>query len=596
MRLFHKMAVVLVAAAALPLGTAGFALVAINQRALEAEVRAHFDQTARHAAEAVASDVEGRARQLPRLAAMIGWPQLGDDELRGALELFARQAQARASAFYGPDGQLRQLAPPGADAFVSRIPVERARHEGPGAVVFSAPFRDGGGRPTVAAALAVAGGVMALDLPLDGENQRLAEVRGTDETRLSLVDDRGELIAHSDRDAPAPAPSRAALADALAGKDGHARRYLEADGRGTIAAFAPVGGLGWLILVEEDAARAFAAPTKMRQLTLAWAGGAALVAFGLAFLFARRLSRALEGLAKAARALGRGQLDARVPVAARADARDEIAELGRTFNTMGEQIEASRSEIERWNRELEARVEARTRELKEAQAQLVQAQKLAALGQLGAGVAHEINNPLGGVIGHVQLLLAERSTADRDFEALRCIEEGARRASQVVQNLLRFSVQRHEPVRTTVDAARLVRDTLSLTETLLAESKIQVELALDGAPRLRGDAGQLGQVLLNLVSNARTAMPGGGTLRISARHAGAEAAVAVEDTGRGIAPEIRHRIFEPFFTTKADWSNVGLGLSVSYRIIEEHGGRIEVASEVGRGSTFTVYLPEAPSS
>ncbi|MGZ3408478.1 MAG: sensor histidine kinase, partial [Polyangia bacterium] len=217
--------------------------------------------------------------------------------------------------------------------------------------------------------------------------------------------------------------------------------------------------------------------------------------------------------------------------------------------------------------------------------------------QLGAGVAHEINNPLGGVIGHVQLLLAARAPESDDYEALKHIEEGARRASQVVQNLLRFSVQRKEPVRTAVDLEKLARDTLSLTESLIRAQNIEVVYDFAAAkPRARADAGQLAQVLLNLVANARTAMPTGGTLRIATRApeaAGGPVALVVADTGKGIAPAIKDRIFEPFFTTKDDWSNVGLGLSVSYRIVEEHGGRIDVQSEPGHGATFTVYLPSA---
>jgi signal transduction histidine kinase len=259
---------------------------------------------------------------------------------------------------------------------------------------------------------------------------------------------------------------------------------------------------------------------------------------------------------------------------------------------MGDELAHSRREIEGWNQQLEARVQERTAELKAAQAQLVQAQKLAALGQLGAGVAHEINNPLGGVIGHVQILLAEKSPDASDYEGLKHIEEGAQRAAQVVQNLLRFSVQRKEPVRTAVDLNKLVRDTMSLTESLIRDQKIELQYDLgDDKPRARGDAGQLAQVLLNLVANARTAMPAGGRLRVATRKQGTESLLVVEDSGKGIAPELLERIFEPFFTTKDDWSNVGLGLSVSYRIVEEHGGRIAVESEVGRGSVFTVYLP-----
>jgi signal transduction histidine kinase len=162
----------------------------------------------------------------------------------------------------------------------------------------------------------------------------------------------------------------------------------------------------------------------------------------------------------------------------------------------------------------------------------------------------------------------------------------------VVQNLLRFSVQRKEPVRTSVDLNRLVGDTLSLTSALLEEEKVKLVLELSPTPvKALADQGQVAQVLLNLVGNARTAMKGGGTLRVATRAEGKEVALVVSDTGKGIAPEIRDKIFEPFFTTKDEWSNVGLGLSVSYRIVAEHGGRIDVQSEPGRGATFTVYLP-----
>jgi signal transduction histidine kinase len=587
-RLFHKIALLLVLAAAAPLGTVGFAVVAANERALEAEVRARFDRTARHAAEAVAADVEGRARQLAETAGLISWSLLDDDEARGALELLRRQAHAEAAALY-QGGDVPQVATDGAQALLGEPPLSRARKEGAGAVVFSPPRATPRGFVLVGATALKNSGSLALAILLSPEQRRLEEIRGEQGLSLTLIDDTGQAIA---RAAPSAAsvPLRAAIEDALAGKDGHARRFREGD-QVDIAAFFPVGGLGWSVVAAESAESAFAAPRRMRQLTLFVSGVAALLAVALAFLFARHLTRALDRLAEAARAFGRGKLDTRLAVDA---SRDEVSQLAGAFNQMGDELARSRAEIEAWNRQLESRVEARTRELKEAQAQLVQAQKLAALGQLGAGVAHEINNPLGGVLGHVQLLLADKTAEHPDFEDLRCIDEAAKKASQVVQNLLRFSVQHQKPVHTHVDVNKLVTDTLGLTATVLKDQNIELTLALDDRrPKLRGDAGQVAQVLLNLVSNARTAMPRGGKLCVRTGAENGQVHLTVEDTGRGIDPALRDRIFEPFFTTKDEWSNVGLGLSVSYRIVEEHSGRIQVASEVGHGATFTVYFPTA---
>ncbi|HEY2748023.1 MAG TPA: ATP-binding protein, partial [Polyangia bacterium] len=586
-----KLALLLLAAATVPLATAGFALIAHNQRALESAVRDTLDQTARHGAAVVASDVEGRARQLAQTAAMITWDTLSPAELEGALAIVKRQTRATV-ATYQSDADAAAAAAATIHPTTLNAPFERARKEGIGAVVYSAPYRqsptDATSEPMLSAATAVRGGVLALAIPLGELARRLDEVRDAQPIALVLVDASGAPIARagrSDRDVPLDAEL---VADAVAARDGHARRV--AAGR-TVGAFAPVGGLGWSLVALEPSAEAFAAARALRRQTLAGTAVAAALALLVALVFARRLTAALERLTEAARAVGAGRLDARVALASD----DEVGTLARTFNKMGEELATSRAEIERWNQELEARVVERTRELKEAQAQLVQAQKLAALGQLGAGVAHEINNPLGGVLGHVQLLLAERAPDAGDYEALKHIEEGARRASTIVQNLLRFSVQHKEPVRSAVDVNKLVRDTLSLTESLLADGKIELVYDLaDQKPRARADAGQLAQVLINLVANARTAMPAGGKLTIATRAGdGAKVALVVADSGKGIAPEIRERIFEPFFTTKDDWSNVGLGLSVSYRIVEEHGGRIDVESEPGRGATFTVTLPAA---
>jgi signal transduction histidine kinase len=209
-------------------------------------------------------------------------------------------------------------------------------------------------------------------------------------------------------------------------------------------------------------------------------------------------------------------------------------------------------------------------------------------------VAHEINNPLTGILGHAQLLLEEWPLGDAKREPVEKIEQLARRCRDVTQKLLRFSQQRIEPDLQPLDLNRVVADALTLAEGQIRAAGIALEVdAAEPAPWVRGDAGHLAHVVLNLLSNARTACLGleGRRIAVSTQVAGREARLAVRDDGKGIAPEVMPRIFEPFFTTKDLWSNVGLGLSVTYRIVAEHGGRIDVESRPGQGSAFTVVLP-----
>jgi C4-dicarboxylate-specific signal transduction histidine kinase len=313
-----------------------------------------------------------------------------------------------------------------------------------------------------------------------------------------------------------------------------------------------------------------------------------LLAFG--FLFTRTLSRRIEAVALGARAFGTGDLAKRVPESGA----DEVAELARSFNAMGGELLVARKKLERWNEELQQKVEERTAELKAAQAQLLEAQKLAAIGQLGAGVAHEINNPLAGILGNAQLLLLDRPESDRDVALLKKIESLAKRAKEITANLLRFSQQRAQAEARPIDLNKLVPETLTLVETQIHAEGIElVHQSAPGPAKVSGDAGHLAQVLLNLVSNARTAMLKSAQKRLTVSTAveGDQVLLKVADTGKGISDKDLPRIFEPFFTTKDVWSNVGLGLSVSFRIASEHKGRIDVATAVGKGSTFTVSLP-----
>jgi signal transduction histidine kinase len=367
-------------------------------------------------------------------------------------------------------------------------------------------------------------------------------------------------------------------------------------GAHVLAAWAPLDdGTGWGVLIAVPAETAFAHVVALRRGVLLASAAVLALLLAASFLFARSTVAGLARIESAARALGGGELAVRLPV----HGSDEVAEVSRTFNAMAEELQESRLRLERWNEELRREVEARTAELQAAQAQLVEAQKLVALGQLGAGVAHELNNPLTGILGYAQLLLDSAPGAAPDREVLAKIETAARRCRDITHNLLRFSEQGAHPRLQELDASRVVRDALDLAGGQLLGAGVSLEVDLpDPGPRVRADPGQLAQVIFNLLANARTACesrPGAG-VKVSVGAADAEVTVRVEDRGKGIRPEHLPRIFEPFFTTKDRWSDVGLGLSVAWRIVAEHGGRIDVESRVGEGSAFTVRLPAAAAA
>ncbi|MEK7701372.1 MAG: ATP-binding protein [candidate division NC10 bacterium] len=225
------------------------------------------------------------------------------------------------------------------------------------------------------------------------------------------------------------------------------------------------------------------------------------------------------------------------------------------------------------------------------EAQLLQAEKLSALGGLVSGVAHELNNPLAVVLGRAELLLLGELD-ERTRRALEAVRTQGDRMKRIIQNLL-FVARKHPPERSWVDLNALLRETVELRVHQMHVNNIEVRWHLDeGLPRIIADPHQLGQVFLNLVTNAEHAMAGRpGVLTIGTEPAGETVRVGVADTGPGIAPEHLPRIFEPFFTTKEVGRGTGLGLSVSYGIVVGHGGRIWAASTPGRGAGFFVELP-----
>jgi two-component system, NtrC family, sensor kinase len=230
--------------------------------------------------------------------------------------------------------------------------------------------------------------------------------------------------------------------------------------------------------------------------------------------------------------------------------------------------------------------------------QLLQADKLASLGQLSAGVAHEINNPLGLILGYTQLMLREEPAASQKYEDLKTIEKHTRNCKTIVEALLNFA-RKTETKKVLVDVNCAIEQVVTVIRHQFELSGIAVHTLYDPElPQVLGDTEKLKQVVMNLVMNARQSISQAGQITVSTRHDSGnhKIAIVVEDTGSGISPHVITRIFDPFFTTKPTGQGTGLGLSVSYGIVKEHGGEITVDSEPEKGSLFSVILPAAIQS
>ena len=233
--------------------------------------------------------------------------------------------------------------------------------------------------------------------------------------------------------------------------------------------------------------------------------------------------------------------------------------------------------------------------LKTSQAQLVQSGKMAAVGQLAAGVAHEVNNPLQIILSRVQLLVLRHQAQDGLVKDLHLIESNVKRISRIIRSLLDFA--RHnsgEEEHKEIDLVYLVNQTLNLMHHLLEKSRIDAQIHVDADERSRiaGNTGEMEQVFLNLIINALQAMPDdGGELDIAIDRTEEQVIVRVQDTGEGIPEENLPRIFDPFFATREETGGTGLGLSIIFGIVEKHNGRIEVDSDLGQGTTFTLTFP-----
>jgi signal transduction histidine kinase len=300
--------------------------------------------------------------------------------------------------------------------------------------------------------------------------------------------------------------------------------------------------------------------------------GVMTVALTLMVFFITRtsISRPMETLTKGAESIGQGRFDTRIPVTTA----DEISLLSHAFNEMAERL-AEKAALEQ---------------------QIRHAEKLAAIGQLAAGIAHEIGTPLNVISGNAEYLLMDMAEDDPRTVELKAIIAEVDRITRLIRQLLNFARHR-EARRTEVNINGLIEETFILITHQIEKRKIELSLSLaSDLPPIYGDAEHLKQVFLNLAMNACQAMSESGRLSVSTRlTVDNRIEITFTDTGHGIPRDDLERIFDPFFTTKEPGEGTGLGLTISRRILEDHGGRVSVTSDPNLGSTFIVRLPAVAS-
>lgn len=629
MRLVVKVLFVMLFVAVLPVAVSGASGLVLARTALADAAARSLEGEARHLAEVAETTITGGLDDL-RQASLLGLDVLSPAERPGALWLIYRaDAQRTAVALIDGDTGTSVVDPVfqatvGAEAgladheafppsslstFASHVPLAEALAAGK---AIGVPYADvGRGAPFVVLAVRVPGPieggrekpwVVAVELSLRKLNARFEESRD-EGLKAFLVDLSGKAVCHSDS---AKALVRVdenqhegvrALVDPTKPASGVVN--LDVDDDDTLIAWSRLSRLAgaqartWGVVVEQERASALAAIPTLAERVAFWVGVALVLAVLASLVLARGIARPVEVLTDVvARFAGRGGASDRAgseKVRAPKLGANEIGTLANAFNGMADAIDDRDRQLRAFTEDLQKKVDERTRELKDAQGQLIQSQKMAAVGELGATVAHEINNPLAAVLGSAQLALLRLDRAEtRVRPHLEDIEKESLRIKDIVESLLRLSQDQSQQAMGTIEVNAVVEGALALVARQIIGARIAVKKDLGAnLPRVRGRASDLQQAVLQILHNAREAMPDGGTLSIRTDAIDDKLVrLIIEDSGQGIAPHNLERVFEPLFSTRTQQGHKGMGLSVVHRIVEDHQGRVVVESAgLARGTS-----------
>lgn len=611
----RKLLVLIAFVAVVPLGVSAYQSLQIHQSALEDAHSELHGSSAKFGAVLVNDRLTSTLSGLRALASdSVNWPNLSEEERTGAVWFIYAQVESSLivslldsqgegigpSAFMGeasPEYPRRHsLSEAALASFAQHIPHQEALRQGE---VVGEPFLTGD-LLVLPIALSISGPagerwVLAAGIELNGLCSELGRLGGTAAgQRLSLFDARQRTLCELGR---AGRLSRAAsgLRDVVA-KPAGSFKYEQAGASGPTTVLAATASTfrEFRVVAAQPSDELYAAGQRIRTQSLLWLGVGVISALVGGLILAQSIHTPLRRLTEGVRRIAAGELDVQL----NAKQTDEIGELARNFDTMMTQIRKRDQEIRSWNEELQARVEERTRELKAATDALLESRTIAAMASLGAGVAHEINNPLTGVLGMTQLLLARarKASVARDVALLESVEREALRIGELVKKMAQLTEPADEASAVELPGRQLLLSAVTAERQRLAACNVSVEQAFEApAVMVRGNPYQLTELFQRIIDNSIKAMCAkGGILSVGAKKLDSEwVEFRITDTGRGIRPEHVNKAFEPFFTTKDAWQGEGLGLTLAYRIVEAHGGKIDIRSEWQQGTTVVVTLPAA---
>jgi len=602
--------VLLIAVAALgPVALVGFVANHVSSRLVRSKVNEVQTRTALALAEFTDSWVDLQLRLLARQAVTFPLGELSDDERAGLLKLVYSQTPGahivslvddegvdlspsvfrEGSSADLPVHDRDDISAARFDAFRHHLDSDRLATP-PGRVSFGTPYTPPGRDGPVAVVVARLAGGAALGVELDlAPLQERFEVTADASERLVLVDEEGSRISGDARYLVVEALEAlplGVLADEIT--------YATADDVDVLAASAVVPGTGWRVVVTEPMDSVLGPVQAIAEQTAYVAGVAALLSVVLGLLIGREITVPVLGLRDAALSVADGDFGRRVEGP---EGGGELTELTHVFNFMSRKLEhdrdviaAKNAEIEAFNRELQDRVEQRTRQLREAQSQLVRSARLAAVGEMGAGLAHELNNPLAGILGLAQVLTM-RSGEGGDADMLKSIEEQARRCTHIVRQLQDFSASDTEEVevdpssRPVVDLGSVVDEVLGLVRASFASRGVSLSSELAAGLQVRGERSALGQAFAQLLATLRSAAPPRSTLHVEGRVMARRVQVDLTLSGG------------PLRVGQDDWMASGMAFWGARKTLAAHGGELmePAASDSGdrQQGTWTVSLPRA---